>query len=320
MARIILYVSIMVVLFSSVAFGRGVRVKGHFRKDDTYVQPHYRSAPNSTKSDNWSTKGNLIPYTGMAGTKSTDEGNPTTPNLGSLPSNSTYSNTAPSSQTRSTAERDCSSLSGTEYFSSCVRKRASVIHEIEQLRGRKHFDSAYADCESLRGAEYEASCIRKRINVIADVDSLKAQTNFNAAYSDCSTLRGTEYEATCIRKRLTVIDEILAMKSKPRFDSAYSDCTFLRGTEYEDTCIRKRMGVIEEIEALNSRSGFQDVYASCSSLRGTEYEASCIREKLGNKESGGKTTLTGFGDESPSQRSCCKVCTNGQACGNSCIS
>jgi hypothetical protein len=110
------------------------------------------------------------------------------------------------------------------------------------------------------------------------------------------------------------------MKSKPRFDSAYSDCNSLRGTEYEATCIRKRIGVIEEIETLNSRSGFQDAHASCSSLRGTEYEASCIREKLGNKESGGTTVLTGFGADSQSQTSCCKVCTNGQACGNSCVS
>jgi hypothetical protein len=44
-------------------------VKGYTKKNGTYVAPHYRSSPNSTKSDNYSTKGNVNPYTGKAGTK-----------------------------------------------------------------------------------------------------------------------------------------------------------------------------------------------------------------------------------------------------------
>lgn len=32
-----------------------VTVKGHFRKDGTFVPPHTRSSPNSTKSDNLGT-------------------------------------------------------------------------------------------------------------------------------------------------------------------------------------------------------------------------------------------------------------------------
>ena len=33
----------------------------------TYVQPHYQSAPNTTQYDNWSTRGNINPYTGQMG-------------------------------------------------------------------------------------------------------------------------------------------------------------------------------------------------------------------------------------------------------------
>lgn len=44
------------------------RVRGYTRKDGTYVQPHYRSSPNSSVYDNYSTKGNVNPYTGKAGT------------------------------------------------------------------------------------------------------------------------------------------------------------------------------------------------------------------------------------------------------------
>lgn len=45
-----------------------VRVRGYTRKDGTYVAPHYRSSPNRSRSDNYSTRGNYNPYTGAKGT------------------------------------------------------------------------------------------------------------------------------------------------------------------------------------------------------------------------------------------------------------
>lgn len=41
-----------------------VSVKGYYRKDGTYVAPHYRSDPDGIKSNNWSYPGNTNPYTG----------------------------------------------------------------------------------------------------------------------------------------------------------------------------------------------------------------------------------------------------------------
>jgi len=41
--------------------------KGYSRKDGTYVKPHYSSTPNSSKFDNWSTRGNVNPFTGKKG-------------------------------------------------------------------------------------------------------------------------------------------------------------------------------------------------------------------------------------------------------------
>jgi len=46
-----------------------VYVRGYTRSDGTYVAPHYRSSPNSTTLDNYSTRGNLNPYTGQVGTR-----------------------------------------------------------------------------------------------------------------------------------------------------------------------------------------------------------------------------------------------------------
>lgn len=42
-------------------------VRGHFRKDGTYVMPHLRSTPNGTNHDNWSTYPHSNPYTGKKG-------------------------------------------------------------------------------------------------------------------------------------------------------------------------------------------------------------------------------------------------------------
>ena len=46
-----------------------VYVQGYTKSDGTYVQGNYRSSPNGTTSDNYSTKGNINPYTGEYGTK-----------------------------------------------------------------------------------------------------------------------------------------------------------------------------------------------------------------------------------------------------------
>ena len=42
-------------------------VQGYVRKDGTYVPPHFRSSPNASKLDNFSTQGNTNPYTGERG-------------------------------------------------------------------------------------------------------------------------------------------------------------------------------------------------------------------------------------------------------------
>ncbi len=54
-------------LASSSAFA-DTHVNGYYRQNGTYVEPHYRSSPNNTVLDNYSTKGNVNPYTGQAGT------------------------------------------------------------------------------------------------------------------------------------------------------------------------------------------------------------------------------------------------------------
>jgi hypothetical protein len=43
-------------------------VRSYVTKNGVYVPAHRATNPNSTKLDNWSTKGNVNPYTGKPGT------------------------------------------------------------------------------------------------------------------------------------------------------------------------------------------------------------------------------------------------------------
>jgi hypothetical protein len=47
----------------------GVRARGYYRGNGTYVAPHYRSAPDGIRSNNWSHRGNTNPYTGKRGSR-----------------------------------------------------------------------------------------------------------------------------------------------------------------------------------------------------------------------------------------------------------
>jgi hypothetical protein len=67
MKKISILLSIFISL-TSLAIA-DVSVEGHTRRDGTYVPPYIRSDPNSSTLDNWSTKGNINPYTGQHGYK-----------------------------------------------------------------------------------------------------------------------------------------------------------------------------------------------------------------------------------------------------------
>ena len=69
-----LLISAFLGLFVFGIFGFGAnqaeasnRVSGYTTKRGTYVQPYYKSSPNSYKSDNYSSRGNYNPYTGKKG-------------------------------------------------------------------------------------------------------------------------------------------------------------------------------------------------------------------------------------------------------------
>lgn len=59
---------------SGVSLAADQQVGGYIRQDGTYVQPHHRTAPNDTRTDNYGSRPNVNPYNGQQGT-----GNPYAP-------------------------------------------------------------------------------------------------------------------------------------------------------------------------------------------------------------------------------------------------
>lgn len=70
MKKVVLVLLLVVgLLISTLQVEADVSVKGYYKKDGTYVRPHIRSGPDGVFENNWSTKGNINPYTGEEGTK-----------------------------------------------------------------------------------------------------------------------------------------------------------------------------------------------------------------------------------------------------------
>ena len=64
----ILIALILLVGIAGVAEAKTVRVKSYYKPSiGRYVEPHYKTSPNKTRLDNYSTKGNYNPYTGKKG-------------------------------------------------------------------------------------------------------------------------------------------------------------------------------------------------------------------------------------------------------------
>lgn len=59
----ILGLAVCCVCFNFVLLFADVFVRGHFRKNGTYIQPHHRTAPDGNVFNNYSTKGNYNPWT-----------------------------------------------------------------------------------------------------------------------------------------------------------------------------------------------------------------------------------------------------------------
>ena len=70
MKKLLSVLALAALVASTAASAAGHYVNPYTRSNGTYVQGHMQTAPNSTRLDNYSTRGNVNPYTGQAGTVS----------------------------------------------------------------------------------------------------------------------------------------------------------------------------------------------------------------------------------------------------------
>lgn len=69
MMKLIGLAATLTVLASPAAYAqRQTRVDTYVKRDGTVVQSHARTAPDSSRYNNWSSKPNVNPYTGRTGT------------------------------------------------------------------------------------------------------------------------------------------------------------------------------------------------------------------------------------------------------------
>ncbi|WP_338456443.1 hypothetical protein [uncultured Alteromonas sp.] len=92
MSKVITAIVIFISLFPLAL--ADVKVKGYYRSDGTYVPPHYRSDPNGTVNDNWTTYGNVNPHTGEIGTRRVRDSRRTDYNTSSLAELKKYNQTS----------------------------------------------------------------------------------------------------------------------------------------------------------------------------------------------------------------------------------
>ena len=65
--KMIIAAALGLILTAGSALADGY-VNGYYRGNGTYVQPYYRSSPDGNPFNNYSTQGNVNPYTGQPGT------------------------------------------------------------------------------------------------------------------------------------------------------------------------------------------------------------------------------------------------------------
>ncbi len=97
-------------LFAQVNSNK-VWVKSYYKSDGTYVSGHYRTAPNKTNKDNYTTKPNYNPHTGTKGTVKPDNKpnyNPHTGTKGTVkPDNKPYYKYPNKKNPSSTSAKQC---------------------------------------------------------------------------------------------------------------------------------------------------------------------------------------------------------------------
>lgn len=86
------FIALVLIFASAPAFAYDTYVNGYTKSNGTYVEGYHRTSPDSSTSNNYSTRGNVNPYTGREGTVSPTYERPTNNYGGSYGNSGTRGN------------------------------------------------------------------------------------------------------------------------------------------------------------------------------------------------------------------------------------
>lgn len=274
-----------------------VSVKGYFRKNGTYVQPHMRSSPDSNPYNNWSYPGNTNPYTGKVA-----PGNPDTylKNYynNSTGSGSTYTvpttpyipnTTCPSNSYYSTTKNSCLCNSGYAIFGNGNSCENGFLYCMGKYGVYSNFNSKTLACECDDGyVIYNDKCA-----LVGSVCEARFGSNAEASGStQCQCKYGYAWDETktsCISNEPIVKEAFIKINTlssviKREKDRAYR----IYGTT-SDNCSKVTAEVADE------NGSVYDQYALSKYKYGDTNFAYGIREDWGNMKTG-KNTYTFIAD------------------------
>ena len=183
----ILSLLILLLFVPVTIFAGDVYVKGYYRSDGTYVQPHYRSAPDGNPYNNYSSPGNINPYKNKSLSPSTgdvyvkgyyrSDGTYVKPHYRSAPDGNPYNNYSSPGNTSS-------------YSSATIPSNKSSVRSFlkNTLRGYKSLYRSTQtnpyhteDMRRIILADYE----KRILEIQSQLDSL-APTNYSGSQSTSS--------------------------------------------------------------------------------------------------------------------------------------
>lgn len=246
-ARLLLAALAMLTMADAIA---QVRVRGYTRKDGTYVAPHYRSSPNSSKHDNYSTQGNYNPYTGKKGTV-----NPYSyPMAVPVPSLPTYTSPArtyqPSHQPLPHAEPGNRWWANEPHESEVAAAKAAVGKLQEQWQ---QTDPYY---------EYRVSVIQGEVASIAALHPSQWASTLEQRYWAIPATKASPRPATNLLAQYEAAPEQCQAIDSARSDLEYEARRLLRcaqGGSYIDDCsseARRVRNAADDLESAVSDAGY----------------------------------------------------------------
>jgi hypothetical protein len=180
----------------------GVRVRGHFRSNGTYVQPHYRSNADHSFWNNWSTAGNVNPHTGNIGDRNS-------------PPNSAWRYELPSpSQCAASRARTANSSLG--LASGLLRSNTnSVETTVRPNKQQAAKDKAHAERNRIRlelNQEYARARSDRKLSheKLVALEMVRLKQDFATERDSCEAKFAQENEVTEIADKLELREQFYA--------------------------------------------------------------------------------------------------------------